>query len=279
MSNTFRYLKIMNGFQKATLFSGFKETGFWEVNTISPVVLNIAPGESKSVPISITRTEFTEESIQLQLLNLPSGMVANFQPNILSSGQTSAVLNITNNTALPSTTTGVVVAGIPAPRKVGQFSITTPAAQPLLPYWEFGIPFEYIPPPTTTEATTTTAAPPIMPEPYYQFITSCTDTTWTITLTSVASRGTIPPEYIFEAYPPKTKTITVNREAEPSSVWVSDIVRYSTNYPDGGEVIGSDPERPGPYTGGAARNFDVPALGTSYSPIQGSWSPYIWSYV
>lgn len=134
--SVFRYLKIINGYQRGSIFSGFKESGFWEVNPISPVLVEVQTGTSVSVPISITRTDLNDE-IELQLLNLPLGMTATFSPSVLAPGKTTATLTI-NNTTSSGATTLVLVAGIPAPRKVGQFHIKTSTES----YWEFSIPFE-----------------------------------------------------------------------------------------------------------------------------------------
>lgn len=153
MAENFRYLKIVNGYQKGNVFTGFKETGYWEVNPLSPAYMEFRQGETKSIPVNITRVDFSGD-IELKAINLPLGVTAQFDPPMLTGGATSSTLKLSaTDLSVYDITTTSVVTGLPAPRKVAPFQVKILQAT----YWEFGTPYEGSP--TTTIAPSTTLPP------------------------------------------------------------------------------------------------------------------------
>lgn len=135
-NKSFRYLKLYNGYQRGSIFSGFSEPGNWGLEEVKPSLFEMEKGETINIPIKITRDRFSGP-VDPVIDNLPAGVTYSFSPATLNSSETATTLSLTVG---PSIDEGVVlnfvISGIPAPVKNIQLGIRVKST----PHFKFGNP-------------------------------------------------------------------------------------------------------------------------------------------
>lgn len=135
-NKSFRYLKLYNGYQRGSIFSGFSEPGNWGLEEINPSLFEMEKGDTIHIPIKINRDRFPG-AIDLVIENLPPGVTYTFNPVSLNSSDTSTVLSLTvADSVEEGSVLNFIISGIPVPVKNIQLGIKIKST----PHFKFGVP-------------------------------------------------------------------------------------------------------------------------------------------